>query len=263
MDVSALRPQAPSLAGRRFLVTGAAGGIGVAVCDRLAREGATVLAADLANAPIELDVTDDQQVDNTIAELCAQGPLDGLVLSHGVTALGPAVDVPMSAVDRVLDVNLRGAILVTLAALPALLESRGRIAVLSSVAGFGPLVNRTAYAASKHGLHGFFDSLRAEVSESGVSVTMVAPSFTATGIEHRAAFRSGGQEGSWSTTGAVLGPEEVAAQLVDGMARRRRLVLPSRTARLSHVVSRAAPARYEAMMRRSVLGPSSASHRPQ
>ena len=73
----------------------------------------------------------------------------------------------MSAVDRVLSVNLRGAIAVTQAALPGLIDRRGRIAVLSSVSGFAPLVNRTAYSASKHGMHGYFESLRAEVSTPG------------------------------------------------------------------------------------------------
>ncbi|MCU0266693.1 MAG: SDR family NAD(P)-dependent oxidoreductase, partial [Actinomycetia bacterium] len=241
------------------LVTGAAGGIGRAVCRRLAQGGADVLAADrtedalagVPGRPVAFDVTDDAAVRRAVSEV---GPLDGLVLCHGITALGPAADVPAAAVDRVLDVNLRGAILVTLAALPGLVQQRGRIAVLTSVAGFAPLVHRTAYAASKHGVHGFFDSLRAELAPAGVSVTLVAPSFTATGIEERAAYRSAGRLGTWSTTGEVLSPEQVAAAVVGGMAARRRLVLPSRTARLAYAVSRIAPARYEATMRRRVLG---------
>jgi short-subunit dehydrogenase len=160
----------------------------------------------------------------------------------------------MAAVDRVLAVNLRGTIAVTQAALPGLVERRGRIAVLSSVSGFAPLVHRTAYAASKHGIHGYFDSLRAELAGAGVSVTIVAPSFVATGIEQRAAFRAPGRDGAWSTTGEVLAPADVAAALVEGMARRRALVLPSRTARAAYVLSRVAPGGYARTMRRRVLG---------
>jgi len=245
--------------GARVLVTGAAGGIGQAVCGELSRLGCSVVAADLdvdgvagrGWQSLVLDVTDDDAVRREVEAL---GELDGLVLSHGITALGPALDQPMSAVDRVLDVNLRGAIVVTRHALPGLLQRRGRIAVLSSVSGFAPLVNRTAYSASKHGLHGYFESLRAELVDSGVSVTMVAPAFVGTGLEQRAAFRSDGRAGSWSTTGKVGDAQTVAAAIVDGMAARRRLVLPSRLAVASYAVSRVAPPAYERLMRRRVQG---------
>lgn len=253
------RRSTAELRGARVLVTGAAGGIGAQTCAALARAGAVVLGADLDAARIgpdadqrfALDVTDDASVASVIGGI---GPIDGLVLSHGVTSLGPAVDTPMSAVDVVLGVNLRGAIAVTQAALPGLIERRGRIAVLSSVSGFAPLVHRTAYAASKHAIHGYFESLRAELVESGVSVTIVAPSFVATGIEARAAYRAGDSSGDWSTTGEVIWPEQVAAAIVKGMARRRSLVLPSRTARAAYALSRVAPGTYARTMRRRVLG---------
>ena len=246
-------------AGARVLVTGAAGGIGAQTCAVLGERGAHVIAADLRSADIDadcaerhgLDVTDRDAVPAVVGGL---GALDGLVLSHGITSLGPAVDTPMAAVDRVLAVNLAGAIAVTHAALPGLVERRGRIAVLSSVSGFAPLVHRTAYSASKHGVHGYFDSLRAELAGRGVSVTVVAPSFVATGIETRAAHRSAGGAGDWSTTGEVLSPRVVAEAIADGMARRRALVLPSRTARAAYVLSRVAPTVYARTMRRRVLG---------
>ncbi len=253
-------PSIAQLRGARVLVTGAAGGIGAQTCAVLRSAGAHVIAADLdvaqtgdldAAERVALDVTDDASVESVVGGL---GALDGLVLSHGVTSLGPAVDTPMSAVNRVLDVNLRGSIAVTQAALPGLIARRGRIAVLSSVSGFAPLVHRTAYSASKHAIHGYFDSLRAELVDEGVSVTIVAPSFVATGIETRAAHRAGGSAGDWSTTGEVLAPLDVAEALVAGMARRRALVLPSRTARAAYALSRVAPAAYARTMRRRVLG---------
>ena len=86
-----------------------------------------------------------------------------------------------------------------------------------------------------------------------MSVTIVAPSFVATGIEQRAAHRAAGRGGDWSTTGEVLSPGEGAEALVDGMARRRSLVLPSRIARASYAVSRVAPGLYARAMRRLVL----------
>lgn len=240
--------------GLRIAVTGAAGGIGRAVCAGLRARGAEVVGLDVSAGGSTgevraLDVTDHTAVAEAFAAL---GPLDGLVLSHGLTALGPLADVPMAAAARVVDINLIGTIAVTKAALGGLMERRGRIAVLSSVAGFAPLVNRTAYAASKHGLHGFFDSLRVETRNSGLSITLVCPAFVRTGIETRAAHRAEGEAGAWSTTGPVTGPEDLAVALLDGMLSRRRLVLPPGTARTAWVVSRLAPRLFEHLMLRRI-----------
>lgn len=240
--------------GLRVAVTGAGGGIGRAVCAELWARGAEVVSLDLTRDGLEgesfaLDVTDGGEVAGVFERI---GPLDGLVLAHGITALGPAEDVPMSAMARVVEVNLTGSMFVARAALAGLAERGGSIAVLSSVSGFAPLVHRTAYSASKHGLHGFFESLRVEVAGAGISVTLVCPSFVRTGIETRAAFRADGAAGSWSTTGRVTTPEQIASLTVDGMLARRRLVLPGTTARLAWLVWRLAPRLYERMMGRRI-----------
>ena len=242
---------AESASGLRIAVTGAGGGIGSAVCAELRARGADVIALDLSTDGLaEPSATLDVTAASAEAVIAGLGPLDGLVLAHGITALGPASEVPMDAVRTVLEVNLFGAIAVARAALPGLTERRGRIAVLSSVSGFAPLVHRTAYAASKHGLHGWFESVAAE--EPTISVTMVAPSFVPTGIEERAAHRAEGPAGAWSTTGEMTTPEELAVAIVVGMLRRKRLVLPSRTARMAWIVSRVAPRLYERMMVRRI-----------
>lgn len=240
--------------GLRVAVTGAAGGIGRAVCAELRARGAEVISLDLSVEGLTdeahvLDVTEHagaQAVFETI------GPLDGLVLAHGLTALGSLGDVPMAAIERVIDINLTGTIAVAQAALDGLVERRGRIAVMSSVSGFSPLINRTAYAASKHGLHGFFDSLRCETAGTGLSVTLVCPSFVRTGIEERAAHRAPGEDGSWSTTGRIITPERLAEVIVSGMLDRRRLVLPTTTAKAAWVVSRLAPRLYDRLMTRRI-----------
>jgi short-subunit dehydrogenase len=133
-----------------------------------------------------------------------------------------------------------------------LVARRGRIAVLSSVSGFAPLVHRTAYAASKHGLHGFFDSLRVETAGTGLSITIACPSFVRTGIEERAAHRAEGTSGAWSTTGRIISPERLAAHVVSGMLARKRIVLPTMTARMAWTVSRLSPRLYDRLMRRRI-----------
>lgn len=248
---------ARAFTGKRVLVTGAGGGIGREVCQLLDQVGARVTASDrseevLAGVPgrhLPFDVTDSEAVDATFQ---VAGQLDGLVLAHGITALSPLRELPAESIRRVIEVNLLGAAFCARAALPSLVSTHGRIAVLSSVSGYAPLVDRTAYSASKHGIHGFFDSLRAEVADDGVTVTIVAPSFVETGIEKRAAFRATGGSGDWSTTGEILQPREVALDVLVGMSQGRRLVLIGKTAKKAWLVSRLAPARYESMMRRRI-----------
>ncbi len=244
---------------RTVLVTGGAGGIGRAVGEAFAVRGERVIALDVDEGglrkldpriePMLVDITDEEAVDSAFAQV---GPVDVVIHSAGITSLGPFTDTPQEAVDRVFDLNVRAAILVTRAALPDLRQRQGRIGVLSSVAGFAPLLYRTAYSASKHALHGFFESLRAELASDGVSITMICPSFVDTGIEHRAAHHSEGEAGTWTTTGEVLAAGLLAERIRTGVMARRRLVLPSRTARVAYAVSRLAPGVYERMMRRRI-----------
>lgn len=252
---------AESFRDSRVVVTGAAGGIGTALCHRLAAEGAEVVAVDRDEAglarlareadveTVAVDLTDSEE---TMTALGSLGPVDVLVNNAGVTALGPAGDIRPQAVEQVMAVNYLGSVNATLALLDSLVERRGRIAVMSSVAGFAPLVNRTAYSASKHALHGYFESLRAELADSGVSVTMVCPAFAATGIETRAVARSDGKTGEWTTTGRHLSADQVAAAVVDGLKKRARLLLPGATARAAYWIWRVAPRLYERLMRSRV-----------
>jgi NAD(P)-dependent dehydrogenase (short-subunit alcohol dehydrogenase family) len=244
---------------RTVLVTGGAGGIGRAVGEVFAAHGERVIALDVDEdglaelgpgiEPMVVDITDAEAVDMAFAQI---GPVDVVIHSAGTTSLGPFADTPQEAVDRVFELNVRAAILVTRAALPGLRQRQGRIGVLSSVAGFAPLLYRTAYSASKHALHGFFESLRAELVHEGVSITLICPSFVATGIDRRAVHHSAGEAGSWTTTGEVLAPDVLAQRVRTGVMARRRLVLPSRTARAAFLVSRIAPGAYERTMRRRI-----------
>jgi short-subunit dehydrogenase len=85
-----------------------------------------------------------------------------------------------------MDVNYMGAVRCTHYALPHLKASRGRIAGIASLTALTGVPTRTGYAASKHAMRGFFDSLRIELAGSGVTVTMVYPGFVATGIRENA-----------------------------------------------------------------------------
>jgi NAD(P)-dependent dehydrogenase (short-subunit alcohol dehydrogenase family) len=252
--------------GRTVVVTGAAGGIGAALVRRFALAGARValldrdvdgaadVAADLGDVEtlvLRCDVTSVADCAAAIdAVVATWGGVDVLVANAGITQLGRFVDTDVDVIRRVVDVNLFGAVNSTKAALASLLERRGRIIVMSSVAGVAPLVGRTGYAASKHALHGFFDSLRAEHRDDGLRVLLVCPSFVDTAIGDHALGPDGGPATPDSRTGvkAPMAPDDVAADIVAAAGRGRRLLLVGREARLSYWIGRLVPRLYEALM---------------
>lgn len=259
---------------RRFdakvvMVSGAAGGLGTALCRRFGAAGAQIVAVDrdaaglqrlgqhLATQSVQVltlptDITDVMACRVAVdAALARFGRLDGLVNNAGISHRSLLRDTDPATIRRVMDVNFFGAVQLTLAALPQLLARHGAIVAISSVAGFAPLIGRTGYAASKHALHGFFDSLRSEVEDEGVSVTLVCPSFIRTGIGAAATDGSGAPVSSQRvTTGGESTPDEVAGRIFGAVAARRRLLLPDAVSRQAWWLSRLAPDLYTKIMKR-------------
>jgi short-subunit dehydrogenase len=122
-----------------------------------------------------------------------------------------------------METNFFGTVSLTRALLPSMLDRRsGRIAVISSVAGkFGtPL--RSAYSASKHALHGFFESLRAEVYTQGITVTLVCPGFIRTNISINALTANGTPQGTMDSAQAGgMSPDACAAKIVAAVEKGR------------------------------------------
>ena len=262
-----------SFAGATAVISGAAGGLGRALARSFGEAGSRVVLLDrdevaLEAAAIELaaagvesrafpcDVTDECACADAIERGVAQfGRLDVLVNNAGITHRSAFAATQTEVLRRVLDVNLFGAIHLTRAALPHLKRTHGLVIALSSVAGFTPLIARTGYSASKHALHGFFESLRTELAPDGVGVMMVCPSFIATGIDRNALGPTGGAATHAQVViGRRLQPEDVADRIVRGAGRDRRLLLIGGTAHAAWWVSRIAPGLYERMMARKLRG---------
>jgi short-subunit dehydrogenase len=231
------------------VVTGASDGIGRELALQLAAQGAWLaLAARSAQKLDEVaaecrarggralavptDVAVEAQcralIDRTVAEY---GRVDTLVNNAGVSMWARFDQVTdLAPFAEMMQVNYMGSVYCTHAALPHLKQSRGRIVGVSSLTGRAGVPTRSGYAASKHAMAGFFDSLRIELADDGVSVTMVYPGFVSTGIRQRA-YGPDGQplRSSPVREAEVMTPEECARQIVAAMAaRRRELVMTAR-----------------------------------
>ncbi len=253
--------------GRCVLITGASGGLGQALCHAFGQSGSRIAALDLdagklqvlrdelARAKIECatwicDVTREEQCRDAVAAAAAHfGRIDVLICNAGISHRSAFAETDLKVVHKVMDVNFWGAVHVTQAAIPHLRESRGRIVAISSVAGFAPLIARTAYAASKHAVQGFFSSLRGELQDDGISVTLVCPSFVATGIEKNQLGKDGGPvQHAYTTIGKSMSPQQAASEIFTATARRERLRVIGSVGRLAWLLSRAAPGFYEKQM---------------
>jgi short-subunit dehydrogenase len=228
-----------------IVITGASDGIGKALALQYAGRGARLVlaarsrealeqvhaacgaAGKVATVPTDVSVPESCRslVDAAVAEL---GGIDVLINNAGVSMQDRFEDIRSFEVfERMLAVNYLGAVYCTHFALPHLRRSRGSVVAISSLQGKLGFPGSTAYAASKHALQGFMDSLRLELAESGVHVLVVSPGPVATRIHSRFV----GADGS-VTTGAHGGatggmPVDVCAakivRAIDG--RKRELVM--------------------------------------
>lgn len=208
------------LRNRVCIVTGAAQGIGAATVERLAAEGATVIAADLRGAEvpgaamsIEMDVTDRTQVDAAVARvLAAHGRIDVLVNNAGITQDARLLKMTEAQFDAVIDVNLRGVFHCAQAVAPHMV-ARGSGAILnaSSVVGLYGNFGQTNYAASKFGVIGFTKTWARELGPKGVRVNAVAPGFVATPILQTIPEKVLAQMQEKVPLGRLGRPEEIAA----------------------------------------------------
>ena len=177
----------------RVLVTGAAGGIGAAVTQRLVAEGARVAAADLqapggvAEASVGGDVTDEDDAARVVEKArSALGGLDGLVLTAGIHYVGSTHEMAAADFDRVLAVSARGTFLCLRAALPGMLQQRsGRIVTYGSTAALVGAPGLTAYAAAKGAVLQITRSVAAEYASQGIRVNCLCPGATDTPLLRR------------------------------------------------------------------------------
>lgn len=179
---------------------------------------------------VPTDVTDQDQcrqlIDKTMAHFSR---IDILINNAGKSAQALLSDVKdLSWYEDLMRVNFWGSVWCTHAALPHLLQSKGSIVAVSSLAGLIGVPGRNAYSATKFAMNGFFEALRAEVKEAGVSVTIAYPGVVATEIRYRGYNADGVAAGSSGLKeDDAMSVEECASLIIRGMENRRRDVVMS------------------------------------
>lgn len=192
------------LANKTIWITGASGGIGEGLAYALARRGARLLLSArraerldevrsaCAHPDAHMVLPLDLAQPDTLAEVAQQalalaGGLDVMIHNGGISQRARVTETDLSVDRRIMEVNYFGTVALTKALLPAMLEQgSGHFVVVSSVTGKFGAAQRSTYAASKHALHGFFDTVRAELYDQGIRVTMVCPGFVHTDISRNA-----------------------------------------------------------------------------
>jgi all-trans-retinol dehydrogenase (NAD+) len=243
-----------TLTGKRVLITGGAGGMGVAFARSFARRGAEIVLVDLAAELLEasqqalasegisahayrVDVTDPAAVEDFRDRLHSDvGPVEVLVNNAGIVHGGAFLDVPLSRHLQIQRVNVEGVVIVTHAFLPDLIVApEGHLVNMASASGFLGLPNASTYAASKWAVIGFSQSIRLELKTGkhrNVGVTTVCPSYIATGLFEGV---------TPARLTPLLDPEKVAERTVEAVLRRRPWVLEPFMAKLAPPIAHALP----------------------
>jgi len=226
---------------KAVIITGASSGIGKALAYKFSELGSYVC---LAARRIELleEIKKDLeskggkvlivQTDITVEDECKQlinkvidefGQIDILINNAGISMRALFIDVEINVLKHLMDVNFWGAVYCTKYALPYLLESKGTVVGVSSIAGFHGLPARTGYSASKFALHGFLETLRIEYLKKGLHVMVIAPGFTASEIRKHALDAKGIEQGdSPLSEEKLMSPQHVAQVLIRSIRRRKR-----------------------------------------
>jgi len=242
-----------NLSGKVVLITGGARGIGAAVGVESARRGARVALAGLEPEELEAtaerigegtvwfdcDVSEMASVEAAVAGTAAElGGIDVVLANAGIGTYGTAEKGDPEAWMRTVDINLNGVYRTVHTALPHVLERRGYIGVVCSIASFAPLAGMSSYNASKAGAEAFVRAVRQEVGFRGVDVGAIHPSWIDTDLVRESerdlpSFREAKSKLPWPLK-ATTSVDECARAIVDGFEQRRARVFIPRAAALTY-----------------------------
>lgn len=214
-------------------ITGASSGIGEALCYKLNQEGAKLIISsrraeglyqvkskctknqlDVHVLPLDLENTLELEA-KAKAALNIFGRIDIIIHSGGVSQRSLAMDTELDVAQKIMNINFWGTVVLTKAVLPSMLSNQsGQIVIISSLVGKFGTKFRSAYSASKHALHGYFDSLRSEI-DSKIKISMICPGFIKTNVTINALTADGTKQNTMDDAQANgMSADECAIQIV-------------------------------------------------
>jgi short-subunit dehydrogenase len=228
-----------------IIITGSSSGIGKALAAECASRGAKLSLAARNSEKLKLncekliadfrcdlldtitDVTNEQDCKNLIRKTFDKfGKIDVLINNAGISMRALFEEVDLKVLHQVMDTNFWGTVYCSKYALPYLLESRGSLVGISSVAGYKGLPGRAAYTASKAAMQGFMDVVRMETMKKGMHVLVACPGFTASNIRNLSLTKDGTPQGETPLDENKLMPaEEVAIHIANAIEKRKRSLL--------------------------------------
>jgi dehydrogenase/reductase SDR family protein 7B len=217
-------------------ITGASSGIGEALTYELNRRGAKLILSSRkeegllkvkanCNHPenvkvLTLDLEQFEQMEQKVlSAMELWGEVDVLVNNGGLSQRSFTKDTTISVDSRLMKINYLGTVALTKALLPTWLKRKnGHVVTVSSMVGKYGTPKRSSYSATKHALHGFMDSMRAELSDEGIKVQIICPGFVATNVSINALTGDGSAQGTMDeATGGGIAPNIFAQKMADVM----------------------------------------------
>ena len=241
------------------VVTGGTEGIGRALVEKLLNMGAKVatcgrnhdklydLQADYASFPLHTfvaDVSSENDCRNFIeSTLKVWGQVDVLINNAGVSMRALLKDLSTDVLHRVMDINFFGAVYCTKYALNSLIERKGVIVGISSIAGYRGLPGRSGYSASKFALQGWLEAIRTELLDEGVHVMWVCPGFTSSNIRNAALNEKGESQGESPMDESKMMPaDECADHILHAIEKKKRTLVLTFTGKRTVFMNKFFPA---------------------
>jgi len=242
------------------IITGASSGIGEALAKEFSQREAKVviaarsfekltkLAEQLHNDSIEiLPVKTDVSQESDCRELIRKsiekfGKIDILINNAGISMRALFEEVEIEVMKKVMDINYWGMVYCTKYALSSILEQKGTVVGVSSIAGFKGLPGRVGYSSSKFAMHGFLEVLRTENMKKGLHVLLACPGFTSTNIRKTALDKDGTAQGETPRDeGNMMTAEEVAKRIADAITKRKRSLVLTTQGKLTVFLNKFIP----------------------